>query len=250
MLGDAQMEGQPRLDPLYESEVRFRRLAALSADIYWEHDEALRFTSFSASRASHIERAYTDKLLGKMRWQGGYLNMTESDWLVHRAVLQARQPFRDLELCRYDSRGCKVWFRVSGEPVFDASGAFKGYQGIACDITERRRAEELRELEHAVTRILADADSASAALQTVIRAVCETEGWECGRYFRVDEAGRVLRFAEGWGIADPAVQRFVLLSRELVYRPGEGLSGLAWQTGETVWATDVAKDPRSSKAAM
>jgi PAS domain S-box-containing protein len=250
MLGDAQMEGQPRLDPLYESEVRFRRLAALSADIYWEQDEALRFTSFSASRASHIERAYTDKLLGKMRWQGGYLNMTESDWEVHRAVLQARQPFRDLELCRYDSRGCKVWFRVSGEPVFDASGAFKGYQGIACDITERRRAEELRELEHAVTRILADADSASAALQTVIRAVCETEGWECGRYFRVDEAGRVLRFAEGWGIADPAVQRFVLLSRELVYRPGEGLSGLAWQKGEMVWATDVAQDPRSSKAAM
>jgi|RhiMetdeSRZDD1v2_1073273.scaffolds.fasta_scaffold01681_9 PAS domain S-box-containing protein len=250
MLGDAHTGGQQRLDPLYESEVRFRRLAALSADIYWEQDEALRFTSFSASRASHIERAYTDKLVGRTRWQGGYLNMTEADWVAHRAVLQARQPFRDLELCRYDSRGCKVWFRVSGEPVFDAAGVFRGYQGIACDITERRRAEELRELEHAVTRILADADSASAALQTVIRAVCETEGWECGRYFRVDEPARVLRFAEGWGIADPAVQRFVLLSRELVYRPGEGLSGLAWQKGEMVWATDVANDPRSSKAAM
>jgi len=250
MFGDELRGWQQALDPLYESEVRFRRLAALSADIYWEQDEALRFTSFSASRASHIERAYTDKLLGKTRLQGGYLNMTEADWVVHRALLQAHQPFRDLELCRYDSRGCKVWFRVSGEPVFDASGVFKGYQGIACDITERRRAEELRELEHAVTRILADADSASAALQTVIRAVCETEGWECGRYFSVDEPGRCLRFAEGWGIADPAVQRFVLLSRELIYRPGEGLSGLAWQKGETVWATDVANDPRSSKAAM
>ena len=75
MLGDVLSGGQQRLDPLYESEVRFRRLAALSADIYWEQDETLRFTSFSASRASHIERAYTDKLLGKMRWQGGYLNM-------------------------------------------------------------------------------------------------------------------------------------------------------------------------------
>ena len=250
MLGDELIGRQRPLDPLYESEVRFRRLAALSADIYWEQDEALCFTSFSTSRASHIERAYTDKLLGRTRWQGGYLNMTEADWVAHRAVLQARQPFRDLELCRYDSRGCKVWFRVSGEPVFDASGVFRGYQGIACDITERRRAEELRELEHAVTRILADAHSVSAALQTVIRAVCETEGWECGRYFRVDEPGRCLRFAEGWGIADPAVQRFILLSRELVYRPGEGLSGLAWQKGEMVWATDVAKDPRSSKAAM
>ena len=248
MPGDG-LTGQ-RLDPLYECEVRFRRLAALSADVYWEQDEALRFTSFSTSRSTHIEPSYTDRLIGKTRWDIPYLNMTGTDWVAHRAMLEARQPFRDLELCRYDSRGCKVWFRVSGEPVFDASGAFKGYQGIASDITERRRAEELRELEHAVTRILADAHSASAALQTVIRAVCETEGWECGRYFRVDEPGRLLRFAEGWGIADPAVQRFVLLSRELVYRPGEGLSGLAWQKGEMVWASDVAKDPRSSKATM
>jgi PAS domain S-box-containing protein len=237
-------------DARYESEERFRRLAALSADVYWEQDEALRFTSFSTNRSSHIERSYTDKLIGKTRWQVPYLNMTGADWAAHRTVLEARQPFRDLELCRYDERGRKVWFRVSGEPVFDAESLFKGYQGIACDITERRRAEELRELEHAVTRILADADSASAALQSVIRAVCETEGWDCGRYFRVDEPARLLRFAEGWAVADPAVQRFVTRSRELAYRPGEGLSGLAWQKGEPVCATDVLNDPRSSKAAV
>jgi PAS domain S-box-containing protein len=247
MLGDGLTARQQSLDPLYESEVRFRRLAALSADIYWEQDEALRFTSFSTSRASHIEPSYTDRLLGKTRWQGGYLNMTEVDWVAHRAVLQARQPFRDLELCRYDSRGCKVWFRVSGEPVFDASGAFKGYQGIASDITERRRAEELRELEHAVTRVLADADSASAALQSVIRAICQTEGWDCGRFFRVDERAKLLCFGEGWGIADPAVQRFLERSRELVYQPGAGMSGLAWQRGEPLWTKDVVNDPRSSK---
>ena len=235
------------VDALHESEVRFRRLAALSADVYWEQDEALRFISFSTSRASHIERSYTDKLIGQTRWQIPYLNMTAADWAAHRAVLEARQPFRDLELCRYDEQGCKIWVRVSGEPVFDASGAFKGYQGIASDITERRRAEELRELEHAVTQILADADSASAALQSLIRAVCETEGWDCGRFFRVDQQAKLLCFGEGWGIADPAVQRFLERSRELVYRPGAGMSGLAWQTGEPVWTKDVVNDPRSSK---
>ena len=235
------------VDALHESEVRFRRLAALSADVYWEQDEALRFISFSTSRASHIERSYTDKLIGQTRWQIPYLNMTAADWAAHRAVLEARQPFRDLELCRYDEQGCKIWVRVSGEPVFDAAGVFKGYQGIASDITERRRAEELRELEHAVTQILADADSASAALQSLIRAVCETEGWDCGRFFRVDEQAKLLCFGEGWGIADPAVQRFLERSRELVYQPGAGMSGLAWQRGEPLWTKDVVNDPRSSK---
>src|SRR5262245_963534 len=237
------------VDALHESEVRFRRLAALSADVYWEQDEEFRFISFSTNRSSNIERPYTDTLIGKTRWESPYVNMAEPDWVAHRAVLAARQPFRDLELCRYGPGGRKIWLRVSGEPVFDASGAFTGYQGITCDITERRRAEELRELEHAVTRILADADHASDALQSAIRAVCETEGWDCGRFFRVDEHAKMLRFAEGWGIADPAVQRFLERSRELVYRPGTGMSGLAWQRGEPLWTRDVEHDPRSSKIA-
>src|SRR5512134_2626184 len=127
---------------MHESEARFRRLSALSADVYWEQDEELRFTSFSTS-TSRSGPIRTDALLGKTRWETDYVNMTAADWAAHRAVLDARQPFRDLELCRYDASGRKLWFRVSGVPVFDASGVFKGYQGIARDITERRRTEEL-----------------------------------------------------------------------------------------------------------
>jgi PAS domain S-box-containing protein len=230
---------------LRESEVRFRSLSALSADVYWEQDEELRFTSFSSAGSREFESGRTDSLLGKTRWETEYINMTQADWAAHRALLEARWPFRDLELCRYDAAGRKSWIRVSGEPVFDASGAFSGYRGIARNFTGRRRAEELRELEHAVTRILAEADSASAGLRAVFRAVCETEGWECGRYFRLDGQAGVLRFADGWSVPDAAVERFLVLSRDRVFRPGEGLSGLAWQTGQALWSVDVTKDPRS-----
>lgn len=238
---------EPNVSKLHESEERFRRLSALSADAYWEQDEELRFTSFSNSTSQAIEPGRARFILGRKRWELGHVNMSAADWAAHRALLEARQPFRDLELCRYDERGRKVWIRVNGEPVFDSSGAFRGYHGITTNITERRRAEELRELEHAVNRILADTDSVAAGLQTVIRAVCETEDWDCGRYFRVDEPAGLLRFAEGWSVPDPAVERFLMLSRDIVYRPGVGLSGLAWQTGKPVWSTDVVQDPRASK---
>jgi PAS domain S-box-containing protein len=151
--------------------VRFRSLSALSADVYWEQDEQFRFTSFSGSTSREFEPGRAESLLGKTRWETDLVNMTEADWAAHRALLDARRPFHELELCRYDAAGRKIWIRVSGEPVFDASGAFKGYRGIARNITERRRAEELRELEHAVTRSLAEADSAATGLQAVIRAV-------------------------------------------------------------------------------
>ncbi|HZR68226.1 MAG TPA: PAS domain S-box protein [Burkholderiales bacterium] len=229
---------------LRRSEARFRSLTKLSSDWYWEQDENLRFVAMTedilgktgVSAASHI---------GKLRWDLPALNMSDTDWAAHRAVVEAHLPFLDLELCRLTEDGNPSWMLISGEPIFDGSGKFKGYRGIGKDITERKREERLRNLEHAVNRDLADADEVHACLKAVIRTVCESQAWDCGRYFAVDEEGPVLRFAEAWGVDDPAIQNFIEAARKLVYCPGEGLSGSAWQSGEPLWSTDVTQDPRS-----
>ena len=40
----------------------------------------------------------TEDVVGRTRWEMGALNMTPADWAAHQAVLEAHQPFRDLEL--------------------------------------------------------------------------------------------------------------------------------------------------------
>ena len=92
--------------------------------------------------AGRLEQNRPQILVGKKRWEQDYINMTADDWAAHIAILDARQPFHDLELCRLDESGKKVWVGVSGEPVFDASGVFKGYRGVGKDITERKQGEE------------------------------------------------------------------------------------------------------------
>ena len=114
----------------------------------------------------------------------------------------------------------------------------------------RRRAAKVLRMEHAVTRCLAEADSESAALRAVIRAICESEGWECGRYWRVDEQAGVLRFAEAWSEPHPAILEFIAAKRDAVYGRGVGLAGRAWQTGQPTWVADIKKDTRSLKAAI
>ncbi len=150
---------------------------------------------------------------------------------------------------RKTADGSSVWVSLSGEPVYDAAGQFKGYRGIGRDITARKRDEELQRLEHSVTRCLAEAESADAGISAVLRSICETLGWECGRYFDADERAGVLRFSTAWGSAQPAVQRFLDDSRSMTYRRGEGLSGSVWQSGEPLWVGDVKNDRRASGSA-
>jgi diguanylate cyclase (GGDEF)-like protein/PAS domain S-box-containing protein len=229
---------------LSDSEQRFRSLTQLASDMYWEQDCDYRFVSTSGGGPNSIAKQ-RGAVIGRRAWDFQWVNMSDDDWAAHRALLDARRPFEDLELCRLDEYGRKVWVSVSGEPVLDPSGAFKGYRGVGKDITARKRAEALQALEHAVSRSLTTADSASAALEMAIRILCESEGWDCGRYFYVDEKAGVLRFGGAWSVPDEAIERFVAASRDLVFRPGIGLSGHVWQSGQPLWSVDLASDPRS-----
>src|SRR5262249_52129407 len=118
------------------------------------------------------------------------------------------------------------------QPMFDEKGRFRGYFGVAKDISRSWRDEQLLTLEHTITRSLAEAESTSAAMQAAMRALCESEGWECGRYFAPDEKAAVLRLAEAWGVPGEAVARFMAGSRGVIYAPGVGLAGVAWPNGQ------------------
>jgi len=109
---------------------------------------------------------------------------------------------------------------------------------------ESRRGEQLLALEHKVVLHIADAESASAGLKAVMRAVCETEGWDLGRYFRADDKAGSLRFDEFWCAPDPALEEFIEGSRDLSFAPGVGLVGRVWQSDEPLWSSDTHDDPR------
>jgi diguanylate cyclase (GGDEF)-like protein/PAS domain S-box-containing protein len=128
---------------LRESEVRFRSLTEMSSDFYWESDAEHRLARLSpGGKASGVPVFQQREQIGKRRWEMPYLSPDEAGWQAHRAALDARQPFRDFELSRLDSDGVERHISISGDPVFDASGAFKGYRGVGSDTTARKQAEQ------------------------------------------------------------------------------------------------------------
>ena len=131
------------------SEARFRDLTELSADWYWEQDADLRFVQVSPGAPMRAGFA-PEGLIGKHRWDYPWLNMSEADWAAHRAQLERREPFHDLQLRRRGPEGEVVVISVSGKPIFDAEGRFTGYRGVGRNITERKRTK--RNLRQIVER--------------------------------------------------------------------------------------------------
>jgi PAS domain S-box-containing protein len=135
-----------------ESEERFRSLTELGSDWYWEQDTDFRFTSLSVGIEHAIGVPVAD-FLGKRRWDADTVGTTPEDWEAHKATLAAHKPFRDFEYGRRDGQG-RVWYlTASGEPIFDESGVFRGYRGVARNITRRRtNAERIRQAHEELER--------------------------------------------------------------------------------------------------
>ena len=135
---DVTLQEQARM-ALAESEERFRQLAGLTADWYWEQDENLRFISIGESR--NFNRSDIAPQIGLTRWELPYAGVSEEQRQELDGLIAERKPFRDFVLTRYKAGSEPRIISTSGYPIFDPGGRFKGYRGIGRDITELKQAE-------------------------------------------------------------------------------------------------------------
>jgi PAS domain S-box-containing protein len=120
------------------------------------------------------------------------------------------------------------------------------------DITDRRRAERRLASQYAVTRVLADAATLDDAVPKTIQAIGESLEWELGVFWKVDRQAGVLRCVDVWKAKACVAEEFILSTRENCLKPGIGLPGRVWESGQPTWISDVVSDgnfPRVEVAA-
>jgi PAS domain S-box-containing protein len=125
-----------------ESEQRLRDYAETASDWFWATGPTHEFTYLSEQ--IHAFGFDESEVLGKRRWEVAVDVAAEPEkWRAHMAALERHEPFRDFVYRSRRPDGALGFASVSGKPVFDGDGRFVGYRGVARDITERRRAEEM-----------------------------------------------------------------------------------------------------------
>jgi PAS domain S-box-containing protein len=180
-------------DALRESEAKFRDYAETASDWFWEIGPDYKFTlltenAFGSNPADRIGTGCWDHALD--------LETETEKWRIFRATLDAHESFRDFVYCTVDGSGSPMYVRVSGKPVFDTNGEFRGYRGTGTDVTALMRAQEaLRESERSA-RSAIDGIAGLVAIMAP-NAELETVNRQLFEYF-----GQSLEWLKNWGTND------------------------------------------------
>jgi diguanylate cyclase (GGDEF)-like protein/PAS domain S-box-containing protein len=215
---------------LQQAEDQLQCVIDLAADFYWEQGADSRFI-FYRPRAEPDEDLLG--IVGKTSEELCAICPNNSAAAEkQRAAVEAREVFRNITYRIDSATNGPRYFGFSGQPFFDQRGRFKGYRGIAVDVTVQMRAERLTQLEHTVSRILAEADDVKVAIGAVVEAMCTSEQWTAGNFWTVDETG-ALRHLVAWTPAGKGPQSVL----------AEDAALPSWLNAGPVWIGDAARGP-------
>jgi PAS domain S-box-containing protein len=120
--------------------------------------------------------------------------------------------------------------------------AVRGIVVNSRDITDRKRLERRLMIQYQTARILAESPSLDSAGPKLLRAICESLGWDLGQIWIVDPEADVLRWLAGWHNPAVPVAEFMEASRGRPFLRGVGLPGRIWADGAADWFSDLASD--------
>jgi PAS domain S-box-containing protein len=189
-------------------------------------------------------------VIGKPFW--------ETPWWAHSRELQdrlrdaiaraARGEFSRFEVTHPSADGRLHYIDFSLSPVADADGQIVMLIPEGRDITERKRGEQLNEVQHAVTLTLAEANSIQDAVARTLQAICERLDWDYGNLFTVDRQCNVLRHIAMWCAPNIVLTEFAAISASTAFQSGIGLPGRVWKSRQPAWIPDVVVDKNFPRA--
>ena len=125
----------------------------------------------------------------------------------------------------------KSWFRPRPGPVDGHSQAV--------------RSRQLLLMQHAVTKVLADAPSLAQAIPAILHLMGESQGWVAAGCWRLTADGRQLRNVDTWSLDEAALHTFSARQREhlVVYdTTRNGMLVRAWRERQPSWILDVTQE--------
>jgi len=135
---------EERTRELELNERRFKGIAEISSDWFWETDSDLRFSWFS-ERFYDVTGIQPASFMGKTRDEALQINhgqlpkKQKAIWEDHLNCLKRQERFNDFRYSVQRENGDEIWVSINGKPIYDESGTFLGYQGSGRIVTTEEK---------------------------------------------------------------------------------------------------------------
>ncbi len=145
---------------LKKSERRLSDIMYSMADWVWEVDEKGIYT-YSSKRGSDLLGVSREEIIGKTMFDFVPSDEVERASVIFSEIMSSKAAIKDFESWNIGKNGERICLLTNGVPIIDEEGNFKGYRGIAKDITERKCAEAaLKESEEKFRSVTQSANDA------------------------------------------------------------------------------------------
>ncbi len=226
---------------LATSEAKFRDLTQLSADWVWETDPEHRLSFLSDSAVAALGGDWVRASLGRHRWDARTTDFPKVDWDRHRADLVATRPFEGFEYGVLDPQGNVHLVSLSGRPIFDETGRFRGYRGVGRAVTQERQQQLLLQLEGEMASIMREQNEPERVITELIITLCGLMGWSGGAHLVQIPGTRAMTVRERWG--SPALMRMLAELPAQIPMTADSVEGRAWSSGQAIWLHDLVAEP-------
>ncbi|GAB6190867.1 hypothetical protein JCM39068_06160 [Desulfocastanea catecholica] len=174
------LERERLLKSLEESKERYRNLIETTSDWIWECDGNGKYI-YSSPRVTNLLGYQPEEMLNKTLMDLVSPQQEKTFQTAYKELLGAQKPINGLENTCLGKSGQVVVLENNAVPIFDGEGIFRGYRGIARDVTERRIAMET---------IRKNRDDLHASLEETVASLASTaekrDPYTAGHQMRVD----------------------------------------------------------------
>jgi diguanylate cyclase (GGDEF)-like protein/PAS domain S-box-containing protein len=102
-------------------------------------------------------------------------------------------------------------------PLQDKEGEIIGSVVVFRDVSDRQRDQERSQYHHAITRILAEAESIEKAIPETIEQICRGFNWVFGAFWLLDAKENVLCYVDDAQQPNPDILKFEALAKQLIF---------------------------------
>ncbi len=237
--GSMHKSGLQVREKFLQERVWLRTMFDQVADYLFVKDTRCRFVLANRAIAADLGLESADSLIGKTDLELHPFPVAMGFFRDERQVLRTGIPLIDKEECIIQPNGARRWFASSKYPLRDDDGNIVGLFGVCRDITERRKADGLRDAQAHVLEMIASSAPRSDVLECMVRLIeGQLDGAICS-VLLLDEDGRHLRH----GAAPSLPKAYCDAIDGVEIGPSVGSCGTAAYTCKPVTVADIQADP-------